>query len=138
MSIMGDELETLELLDQQCTAYRSMYEVGREQRHCIECEDLPSLEAAFADMQALMDQVRLRQRQLPDLRAGGPEVVRRVATMQNLINEIEDQRRHAQEGAERLLAQARAEMRQMGKGRRAHRGYQAVSSGQSRLFDGTR
>ena len=48
------------------------------------------------------------------------------------------QRRHAEEGAERLLTQARAEMRQMGTGRRAHRGYQAASPDQSRLFDGTR
>ena len=135
---MADVCEILELLDQQCSAYRAMYDVGLAQRDCIEREDLSGLETAFARMQVLMDQVRLRQRQLPDLRAGGPEVVRRVAVMRNLIYEIEDQRRHAQEGAERLLDQARAEMRQMGKGRRAHRGYQAASPGQSRLFDGTR
>ena len=137
---MADEREILELLDQQCSAYRAMHDVGMEQRDCIEREDLSGLETAFARMQALMDQVRLRQRQLPDLRAGGPEVVRRVATMRNLICEIEDQRRCAHQGAERLLAQARAEMRQMGKGRRAHRGYQTqmVGLGQSQLFDGTR
>ena len=137
---MADESEIFELLDRQCSAYRAMYDVGIEQRNCIEREDLSGLETAFARMQALMDQVRLYQRQLPNLHAGGPEVVRRVAIMRNLIYEIEDQRRCAQQGAERLLAQARAEMRHIGKGRRAHRGYQAqvAGPGQSQLFDGTR
>ena len=68
----------------------------------------------------------------------GKDIEGAVAVMRKLICEIEDQRRHAQEGAERLLAQARAEMRQMAKGRRAHRGYQVEIPGQSRLFDGMR
>lgn len=137
---MADESEIFELLDRQCSVYRAMFDVGIEQRDCIEREDLSGLETAFARMQVLMDQVRLYQRQLPDLRAGGPEVVRRVAIMRNLIYEIENQRRCAQQGAEGLLAQTRAEMRQMGKGRRAHSGYQAQVAGrdQSQLFDGTR
>jgi hypothetical protein len=135
---VSDLSEVFEFIDQQCSAYRAMFDVGLQQRDCIEREDLTGLETAFARMQVLMDQVRLRQRQLPDLHAGGPEVVRRVAVMRKLICEIEDQRRHAQEGAERLLAQARAEMRQMAKGRRAHRGYQVEIPGQSRLFDGMR
>ena len=66
------------------------------------------------------------------------EVVARVETMRDLLYEIEGLRYGAQETAERLLAKTRGEMRQMGKGRQAFRGYHSAGPGQSRLYDGTR
>ncbi|MEE3259908.1 MAG: hypothetical protein VX293_11920 [Candidatus Latescibacterota bacterium] len=135
---MVDAREILEMLDQQCGDYRAMYAVGLEQRDCIEREDLPGLESAFARMQELMDRVRLRQLRMPDSRDGGPEAVAKIDALRHLLHELEGVRHCAQAGAEKLLAETRNEMRQMGKGQRAYRGYRSAGPGQSRLYDGIR
>ena len=135
---MRESREMLEMLDQQCGDYRAMYAIGIEQRDCIEREDLAGLEKAFARMQELMDRVRLRQQRMPDPRGGGPEVRARVEIMRNLLYELEGVRHNTQQTAEKLLVETRGEMRQMGKGRQAFRGYQAAGPGKSRLYDGTR
>ena len=135
---MADTCEILDLLDQQCGDYRAMYAIGIEQRDCVEREDLVGLETSFARMQELMDRVRLRQQRMPDPHNGGPEVVARVDTMRNLLYELEGVRHDTQEMAQKLLVATRGEMRQMGKGRQAFRGYKSASPGKSRLYDGTR
>lgn len=135
---MADSREIIDFLDQQCGDYRAMYAVGVEQRDCIEREDLVGLESAFARMQKLMDRVRLRQQQMPGPHRGGPEIMARVEIMRNLIYELDGVRHCAQETAEKLLVETRGEMRRMGKGRQAFRGYQSADPGRSRLYDGTR
>jgi hypothetical protein len=135
---MTDSTEILTLLDEQFGDYRAMYSIGLEQRDCIDRDDMLGLEKAFARMQELMDRVRLRQQRIPAPMGNDTEVVARVETIRDLLYKIEGLRYGAQETAEKLLAKTRGEMRQMGKGRQAFRGYQSAGPGQSRLYDGTR
>ena len=135
---MTDSTEILTLLDEQFGDYRAMYAIGLEQRDCIDRDDMIGLEKAFACMQELMDRVRLRQQRIPAPMGNDTEVVARVETIRDLLYKIEGLRYGAQETAEKLLAKTRGEMRQMGKGRQAFRGYQSAGPGQSRLYDGTR
>ena len=130
---------TLELLDQQCGDYRAMYRLSLEQRVCLEREDLPALQTSFARTHWLMDQIRLRQAQLPTLEGDHPEVEQRFETMRCLLVDLQELREFNQRAAQRLLEQTRGEMRRLDKGRRAVRGYQnGASPAQARLFDGTR
>lgn len=133
------ELEnTLEILDRQYGDYRAMRTLGMEQRACLEREDLAGLEASFVRIQRLMDRIRLRQTELLALDKQHPEIRQRCDKLKNIILEIQDLRQFNQRSAQRLLEDTREEMRQLGKGRRARRGYQNAQVNQARLFDGTR
>jgi hypothetical protein len=133
------ELEkTLELLGRQYGDYRAMRTLGMEQRACLERDDLAGLEASFVRIQKLMDRIRLRQTELPVLDKQHPEIRQQCDKLKTIILEIQDLRQFNQRSAQRLLEDTREEMRQLGKGRRARRGYQSAQVNQARLFDGTR
>ncbi len=135
---MGGNSEVLELLDEQCRAYRDMYEVGKIQRTCIENEDNRGLEDAFAHMHKLMGEVRLRQRRLPPLLGSESDVEERRARMRDWLERLQEQRRATQDLAEQILKRSRDEFRQLGMGRRAARGYQKVRAQKAKLYDGMR
>jgi|SaaInl7_200m_RNA_FD_contig_101_211035_length_3304_multi_7_in_0_out_0_2 hypothetical protein len=130
--------KTLEILDRQYGDYRAMRTLGMEQRACLERDDLAGLEASFVRIQRLMDRIRLRQTELPVLDKQHPEIRQRCDKLKTIILEIQDLRQFNQRSAQRLLEDTREEMRQLGKGRRARRGYQSAQVNQARLFDGTR
>lgn len=137
---MREDTKLLQLLDEQCRSYRDMFEVGRQQRKCIEADDYESLQDAFSQMHGLMDEVRLRQQQIPALDSAGEAVESRLAQIRDWLERLQGQRLATQALAEKLLKESREEFRQMGRGRVAARGYKAASSSSTnaRLYDGTR
>ncbi len=138
MAIEANSAETLQLLDEQCRAYGDMFEVGKKQRACIEQQDYEALELAFSEMHRLMDEVRLRQQKLPDLNASEQAVEMRIERMRDWLERLQDQRAATQSIAEEMLRLNREEFRQIGRGRRAARGYKAAHATDARLYDGTR
>ena len=137
---MPENADILQLLDEQCCSYSHMFEVGRMQRSCIESEDYEGLQDAFSEMHRLMDEVRLRQQQIAPLSANGEAAESRMIRIREWLERLQKQRMTTQDVAESMLKSSREEYRQMGRGRIAARGYQAVSSTRSnaRLYDGTR
>jgi predicted nucleic acid-binding Zn-ribbon protein len=115
-----------------------MFEVGKKQRTCIEQQDYEALEQAFSEMHRLMDEVRLRQQKLPDLNASQQAVEMRIERMRDWLERLQDQRAATQSIAEEMLRLNREEFRQIGRGRRAARGYKAAHATDARLYDGTR
>jgi hypothetical protein len=135
---MSTHAEVVELLDEQCRAYREMYEVGRMQRACIEGEDDSGLEDAFARMHKLMDEVRLRQEHLPRSSGGESDIEQRFAQMRDLLKRLQAQRQVTQHTTEQMLKRNRDEFRQFGRARRAARGYQNARAPEANLYDGRR
>ena len=137
---MPENIDILQLLDEQCRSYNNMFEDGRMQRKCIESEDYEALQEAFSEMHRLMDEVRLRQKQIDPLSVSSEAAESRIIRMREWLERLQEQRMTTQAVAERMLKSSREEYRQMGRGRVAARGYQAVSSTRpnARLYDGTR
>lgn len=138
MATTATSAEALQLLDQQCRAYGDMFEVGKKQRTSIEEQDYEALEQAFSEMHRLMDEVRLRQQQLPELDASEQAVQMRIERMREWLQQLQEQRAATQALAEEMLRLNREEFRQIGRGRRAARGYKAAHATDARLYDGTR
>lgn len=138
MATKTHSAETMRLLDEQCRAYGDMFEVGKKQRACIEQQDYEALEQAFSEMHRLMDEVRLRQQRLPDLDASEQAVELRIERMRDWLLRLQDQRTATQSLAEEMLRLNREEFRQIGRGRRAARGYKTAPATGARLYDGTR
>jgi len=135
---MSTQAEMIELLNEQCRAYREMYEVGKAQRACIEGEDDSGLEDAFARMHKLMDEVRLRQGRLPQSADGESEVEECFTRLRAWLERLQAQRQATQSIAEQMLKRNRDEFRQFGRGRRAARGYQSARAPGGNLYDGRR
>jgi hypothetical protein len=127
-----------ELMDAQYADFLKLHGLGLEQREYIGMEDMAALEGSFACMHAVMDSIRLRESKLPsamDLDGGIRDKHRKL---RQLIMEIQAVRQRNQETAERMLAATKSELRQLGRGRQAARGYGKRAPGSARLFDGTR
>lgn len=137
---MSENADIIQLLDEQCRSYSRMFEVGNMQRKYIESEDYEALQDAFSEMHRIMDEVRLRQKQIDPLSANDEAVESHMIRMREWLERLQDQRMTTQAAAERMLKSSREEYRQMGRGRVAARGYQAASSAppNARLYDGTR
>ena len=127
-----------DVLEAQYADFLRLYELGLEQREFIGREDLKALELSFARMHSVMDSIRLRQSRLAPAHVLGHEARERREQLCELITEVEALRQRNQETAERLLADARGEMRHLGRGRQAVRGYAKRPVGGARLYDGTR
>jgi hypothetical protein len=135
-----DLKNALEILDQQYAHYQTMYQISLEQRICIECEDLPRLDASFERMHRLTDQIRLRQAGMPDVGRDGKhlELQKRRGKLREIITELDELRQVNERAVKRLLERTRVELRQFGKGRRAIQKYQKTGVQDARFFDGTR
>lgn len=129
---------TLKILDQQYADYQAMLALGLEQRICIQSEDLAGLEPSFVRMHGLMKRIHLRQLGLQGFDPGHPEMASRCEKLKDIILEIQDLRKDNQDSLQRLMEKTREELRRLGKGRRAARGYQSSRVAPARLFDGTR
>lgn len=130
--------KALDLLDRQRGVYGAMLELGREQRVCIENEDLPSLEVAFRGMHEAMVEIQLRQAEMPDL-TDGERLDRELAgsrdSVGKVILEIEEVRRLNESALVLLLERTRRELNTLGQGRRATQGYKHAHVGESRFLD---
>ena len=139
---MGELEKTLEILDQQYEDYCAMYQVSLEQQACIEREDLSELNVSFERVHRLMDQIRLRQADMPELSRNNsavhPEFRKRGQTLRRIIGELEELRQVNEKLVKELLQRTRGELRQFDKGQRAIRGYQSTKVQDARFFDGTR
>jgi hypothetical protein len=130
-----------DVLDRQYEDYRSMYQMGLEQRSCIAGEDLAGLDASLGRMHPLMDRIRLRQAQCDALfpRGGVPDAVaRKREALRLIVVELQELRRVNERAVRRLLERTREELRQVQQGRRAVRGYRQRPSEPARFYDGTR
>lgn len=113
--------------------YEAMYQLGLEQRECIAREDLEGLAASFQRTRRLMDRIRLRQEQAPEL--GGQEAEAARDEVRRLIGRLQELRRENEAAVAALLARTREEVRQFQQGRRALRGYQQSGLSESRFID---
>lgn len=130
-----------QVIDRQYEAYKSMYQVGLEQRSCIAGEDLAGLDDSFARLHRLMDRIRLRQAELDELCPGGSfpaELGERRQALRLIVLELQDLRRVNEKALRGLLDRAREDLKQVQQGRRAVRGYGLAQVHQARFFDGTR
>lgn len=131
-------MKTWELLDQQCGDYQAMYSLAQEQWVCLEREDLPALEASFAQMHRIMNRIYLRQRELSMLAQGDPESEARRAWLRRIIAELQEVCQANQRVARRLLERTRGEIRQVDRGKRASQEYRGSPLVLARLVDNTR
>ncbi len=117
----------LTTLDAQCEDYGAMYREGVRQRDCLRGDDLKGLVEATRRMRELMDRVRTRHVDLPAdlvrLERGNPEVAARTNSLRQTIKSVLELRDQSEQSARQLLDDTRSQMRQVGTGRRASRGY---------------
>ena len=128
--------QLLEILDEQCEDYQSMYREGVAQRDCLRDDDLRGLKA-------LMDSVRARHTRLPveliRLEREQPEVAERTECLRHTIQSVLDLRDQSERAARGLLGETRRQLRQVRTGRRASRGYGRPPAAQeSRFVDNLR
>ncbi|MEE2657341.1 MAG: flagellar export chaperone FlgN [Candidatus Latescibacterota bacterium] len=140
-----DVAKVIEALEAQCADYRTMYQVGVEQRQCILQDDLDGLNMAANRMRLLMDSIRARSAHMPaqlGRHAGDhPEIAERAQALKALISSIQEVRRTSETAIRDLQNQTRAELRRFDQGRRAWRGYGKASTGrgeEARFFDDKR
>jgi hypothetical protein len=124
--------DVLLALDAQCEDYRSMYREGLAQRDNLQADEVRGLTASAGRVRALMDRVRERQASLPaDLVQLGlqhPQVAERIELLRSCIQSVLDLRAQSEQVTRELLDQTRRQMRQIGTGKRASRGYQRPPS----------
>ena len=135
--------QLLEILDEQCEDYQSMYREGVAQRDCLRDDDLRGLNASTGRMRALMDSVRARHTRLPveliRLEREQPEVAERTECLRHTIQSVLDLRDQSERAARGLLGETRRQVRQVRTGRRASRGYGRPPAAQeSRFVDNLR
>jgi hypothetical protein len=137
---MGKAARLEEVFDRQYEDYRSMYQLGLEQRSCIAGEDLAGLDASFGRMHRVMDRIRLRQTDLDELCSGGVPagVAERREALRTIVVELQELRRVNERAVRQLQGRTREELKQVQQGRRAARGYRHSKVEQARFFDGTR
>ena len=134
---MGTQ-EATKALEAQCADFRKLYDLGLEQRDYIEREDVQGLGGAFARMHRVMDSIRLRENELPSSSDCNDELLEKRERLRLLIMEIQALRQRNQDAVERMRDTTRGELRRLGKGRQAARGYGNRASAGGRFFDGIR
>lgn len=118
-----------------------MLRLGVEQKSCIENENLTGLEAAFRGMHHAMVEIELRQIEMPDLtdaERGDRGLRDAMASVSQIILEVEEIRKLNERALHVLLDRTRRDLERLGQGRRAARGYTNVRVRESRFLDSTR
>lgn len=143
MTTTTDIGNLLEALDAQCEDYQAMYREGIAQRDSLRDDDLQRLNDSTRRLRDLMDRVRQRHAHmptdLPRLEREQPEVAQRTATLRHTIEAVLAVRDESEQAATHLLDDTRRQLRQVGTGRRASRGYRRVTTPQeSRFVDNMR
>ena len=139
----ADLTGVLRALDAQCEDYQSMYREALRQRDSLRGDDMDALNQATARIRGLVDRVRQRHGtlpQLPELERLHPEVAQRTDALRRTIRAILDLREESERSARALLDDTRAQMRRVGRGRQASRGYRRAGAPPqaARFVDGAR
>ena len=123
--------------------FEALRAVAREQRGCIDGEDMEGLNRSLARARGLMERIELRQRRHPGcreaLRGGEGGWDGRREQLGRLIAEIDALRRDNEAALTHWRERIRVQLGQVGKGTRgAGRGYGRRSVSGPRLLDGVR
>ena len=137
------DTDLLEALDRQCEDYQAIYREGIAQRDCLRGDDLDGLNAATQRMRELMDRVRQRHAclpgDLPQLERERPDVAERTDCLRRTIQAVLEVRDESERAATDLMADTRRQLRRVGTGQRASRGYRRqLLPAESRFVDNMR
>ena len=132
----------LRALDAQCEDYQMMYRETIRQRDCLQGDDMAALNATTSRLRGLLDRVRQRHGTLPSLPEleAHPEVAQRTEKLRTTIRAILEVREEGERAARAQLEDTRRQMRQVGHGQRASRGYRRTARPlqAARFVDGAR
>lgn len=143
MTTLPDTRAHIEFLDAQFEDFQQMQRLGRRQRECLLRDDLKGLNQAMTQIQDLMVQIRVRQRDLggaiSDEARREPDVAQRLERLCKLIESISQVRSQSEQAANGLLTQTRQEMEKSNLQIRAKRKYgHPAQVNEPRFTDGLR
>lgn len=128
-------------MSNQKTAYEHMYELGLEQKSCIENEDIAGLEVAFRGLHQAMIDIQLHHAEMPDLSTrenAHPTLQERRGAVRQAILKVEELRQLNARAVQFMLESTRGELNRLGQGRRAAHGYRNAHVRESRFLDSLR